>query len=339
MKRILAFGLALSLLLLHGSCLAQGSSSDTEPHILVAYFSLWGNADYPENVDATTSASIVLSERGRMGATEYIAEQILNTVGGDKQLIRTAEAYPTDFQAVIDLNHEEAAQNYLPEITDTVENIAQYDVVFLGYPIWNMTVPQAIQSFLAAYDFSGKTIIPFCTHDGYGSGSSYDAIAEACPDTTVLEGIAVDSSEILSSDERVASWLNRLEITAQTPRTETPILVSFNETTLEAILYDTPEAEQFLAMLPLTVSMWNYGGRELYGGIPGEITPASQGQLFFDDGDITYCNQNNTVAIFYAQTERPNLTMEVIPMGRVVSGLDVFLQMSEDADVTFSPAE
>lgn len=338
MKKILAVSTALVLLLLGGICHAQ-AEENSAPRILVAYFSLWGNADYVEDIDATTSASIVLTENGKRGTTEVIAEQILNTLGGDRFLIQTEETYPTDFQAVIDRNHEEAAQGALPELTGVVENMAQYDVVFLGYPIWNMTVPQAIQTFLASYDFSGKTIVPFCTHDGYGSGRSYSAIAEACPGAEVLEGIAVEATEISGAEGPVSDWLNRLNIPAQPSEAETSILVNVNGVTLNAMLYDTPEAEQFKAMLPLTVSMWNYGGRELYGGLAGDMTAVSPGQLFFADGDITYCEQNHTVAIFYAQTDRPNLTMEVIPMGRVTSDLDTLIQLSGDVDVTFSLAE
>lgn len=336
MKKVLAVSTALVLLLLGGICPAQAEEENGAHRILIAYFSLWGNADYVEDVDATTSASIVLTENGKRGTTEVIAEQILNTLGGDQFLIRTAESYPTNFQAVIDRNHEEAAQGLLPDLIGSVDNMEQYDVIFLGYPIWNMTVPQAIQTFLTSYDFSGKTIIPFCTHDGYGNGRSYSAIAEACPDAEVLEGIAIESTDISNAEIPIRDWLNRLNIPAQPADDETLILVSVNGITLNAVLYDTPEAEQFKAMLPLTISMWNYGGRELYGGLAGDMTAVSPGQLFFSDGDITFCEQNHTVAIFYAQTDRPNLTMEVIPMGRVTSDLDTLIQLSGDADVTFS---
>ena len=339
MKKILALGIAFVLLMSHGVCLAQDESNDAASHILIAYFSLWGNVDYAENVDATTSASIVLTQNERVGTTEIIAEQILNTMGGDKFLIQTVEPYPTDFQDVIDLNHEEAAQNILPGLTGSIANMAQYDTVFLGYPVWNMTIPQAIQTFLSAYEKKKKTIVPFCTHDGYGSGRSYSAIADICPDSTVLAGIAIESTEILGSEAMVADWLNQLDIPARAANVEIPILVSMNGITLEAVLYDTPEAQQFMTMLPLTVSMWNYGGREFYGGLSEDITPASQGQLYFSDGDITYCDLNNTVAIFYAQTNRPNLTMEVIPMGRITSDLEAFIQMESDADITFSPID
>ena len=339
MKKWLAIGIILTLLLLNGTCLAKGEMQDTEPHILVAYFSLWGNANDAPNVDVTSSASIVLQENVRKGTTEVIADWILNALGGDKFLIQTEESYPTDFQSVIDRNHEEAAQHSLPTLRGSVEDMEQIDVIFLGYPIWNMTVPRAIQTFLATYDLSGKVIIPFCTHDGYGSGHSYSDIADACPNATVLDGIAIEATEILMAKDAVDAWLNRLDLPAKSTAVKTSILVNVNGVTLSAVLYDTPEAEQFKAMLPLTVSMWNYGGRELYGGFAGDMTAVSPGQLFFADGDITYCEQNHTVAIFYAQTDRPNLTMEVIPMGRVTSDLDMLIQLSGDADVTFSLAE
>lgn len=337
MKKIAAVSAALALLLLGGMRLAQ--AEDSAPRILVAYFSLWGNAEDTEDVDATTSASVVLTEGGKHGTTEVIAQQILDTLGGDRFVIQTAASYPADFQAVIDRNHEEAAQGLLPELTGAVASMAQYDVIILGYPIWNMTVPQAIQTFLASYDFSGKVIVPFCTHDGYGSGRSYAAIADACPHTQVLEGIAIEATAVANAQGAVDDWLRGLNLSAQPADAETPIRVSVHGVTLSAVLYDTPEAAQFKAMLPLTLSMWNYGGRELYGGLPGEMAAVSPGQRFFADGDITYCAQNHTVAIFYAQTDRPNLTMEVIPMGRVTAGLDALLQLDGDAEVTFSLEE
>lgn len=141
------------------------------------------------------------------------------------------------------------------------------------------------------------------------------------------------------ADTQVPQWLHELNISADASRAETQIVIHFGDITLNGVLYDTPEARQFMEMLPVTISMWQYGGREFYGGIDGDIAPESEGQLFFADGDITYCDQNNTVAIFYAQTDRPNLTMRVIPMGRVTSDLDILVQMNEDAEMTFALSE
>jgi len=92
-------------------------------------------------------------------------------------------------------------------------------------------------------------------------------------------------------------------------------------------------------MLPVTVSMVGYGGREYYGGISGRIEDSTEGKLNFENGDITYCPSNNTAAIFYAQTSRPNLTMRVISMGMVTSDLSVFDELGSREDITFSLAE
>lgn len=336
-----ACSLILTAILLT-ACFAGTSQAEQvhESHsILIAFFSLMGNTENTGAVDATTSASIVIGDDQPVGTTEYVANLIQSAIGGEKYEIHTTEPYPNDFDAVIDQNHQEAAEGFLPQLKGSVENMAQYDTVFLGYPVWAGSVPQAIRAFLTSYDFSGKTIIPFCTHDGYGSGNSFGEIAALCPNAVHLEGFAIPATDVMMADTQVPQWLSELNISADGSRTETQIVIRFGDITLNGVLYDTPEARQFMEMLPVTISMWQYGGREFYGGIDGDIVPESEGQLFFTDGDITYCDQNNTVAIFYAQTDRPNLTMRVIPMGRVTSELDVLIQMNEDAEMTFALSE
>lgn len=336
MKKISALSLCICLL---AACTAGAATAEVtqSPRILIAYFSLYGNVNYPDDADATTSASIVLEAGERHGATQYVAEQIQTSLGGDLFQIETSALYSDSFQAVIDQNHAEAANQTLPALKSAVENMEQYDVVFLGYPIWSMSVPQAVRSFLSAYDFSGKTIIPFCTHDGYGSGQSYSDIDAACPDSTVLEGLAIDSSDVLACEENLSSWLNGMGIAMK--EKEIPIDIRMGDVTLNAILYDTAESRQFQQMLPVTVSMWNYGGREFYGSLDMDILPESEGQLSFADGDITYCDQNNSLAIFYSQSDQPELTMHVIPIGRVTSELEPLLRWQGDAQITFSLPE
>lgn len=108
---------------------------------------------------------------------------------------------------------------------------------------------------------------------------------------------------------------------------------------LDGVLYDTSLAEEIKAKFPLTVSMSGYGGREYYGGIDFKPEKISGGQLNFENGDITYCETNNTMAIFYAQTDHPDLTMEVIPIGKVTSDLSVFEGFDSTEDITFELAE
>lgn len=318
---------------------SQAEQNDESQSTLIAFFSLAGNTENVDAVDAATSSSLVLDGDQPLGTTEYVANLIQSVIGGEQYAIHTSELYPNDFNAVIDQNHREAAEGFLPQLQGSVENMAQYDTVFLGYPVWAGSIPQAIRSFLASYDFSGKTIIPFCTHDGYGSGNSFSEIAALSASATHLDGYAIAATDVMLADVQVPEWLSELDISTDALRAETQIDIHFGDITLNGVLYDTPEARQFIEMLPVTIPMWQFGGREFYGSISGDIAPESEGQLFFTTGDITYCDQNNTVAIFYAQTDRPNLTMRVIPMGRVTSDLDTLIQMHEDAEMTFALSE
>ena len=195
------------------------------------------------------------------------------------------------------------------------------------------------------YDLSGKTVIPFCTHDGYGSGRSYTEIKSECAGSTVLDGLTLPAADIVGTDlsfvnDKVTSWLTELGINIGGEiKDETPIKITIGSKTLDGYLNNTPEAEQFKAMLPVTISMVGYGGREYYGGISSKIENSTEGKLNFKNGDITYCPTNNTVAIFYAQTNRPNLTMQVVSMGEVTSDLSLFDELGSREEITFSLAE
>ena len=175
--------------------------------ILIVYFSRWGNTDYPDDVDATTSASIVPDGDGRYGTTEYIANMIADEVGGDLHQIETVTPYTADFDELRDVNHDEMGRNYLPELKESNLDIAGYEVVFVGYPVWATDVPQAVLSFLNEYDLSGKTVIPFCTHDGYGAGRSYQTIADASHAAVSLDGIAIEAKDVPGAQDTVSDWL------------------------------------------------------------------------------------------------------------------------------------
>ena len=158
---------------------------------MIAYFSRWGNTDYPEDVDASTFASIVADGNRQYGTTEYMAKMIQNVTGGDLYLIQTEETYPVEFQDVVDQGHQETDEGVIPALKGAPVDVSGYDVVFVGYPVWAMDVPRAIHSFLQAADTAGKTVIPFCTHDGYGAGRSYTTVAGLCPGAETLKGFAV----------------------------------------------------------------------------------------------------------------------------------------------------
>lgn len=304
-------------------------------NILIAYFSLAGNTETSANVDAITSASVVADNMGQYGTTEYIARMIQQKVGGDLHQIQTKVPYPDDFNEVVDRNHQEMQNGVLPELVQSNLDLSGYDTVFIGYPVWATNAPQAILSFLNQYDMSGKKVIPFCTHDGYGAGSSYCTISNACPQAEVLSGIAVEAKDVDAAENTVTDWLTSLGLLKPYGK-ETAIKITVGNYILDGVIYDTALAEEFKERFPLTVSMSGYGGREYYGGLSFTPNTSQSGQLSFENGDITYCRTNNTMAIFYAQTESPNLTMEVVPIGRVTSDLSVFDDLGSTEDITFS---
>lgn len=185
----------------------QAAEEDND--VLIVYFSRWGNTEFPEDVDATASASIVVDGED-YGTTEYVARLIQEQTGGDLHLIQTQEKYPADFDELRDLNHEEMAEGYLPPLVESNLDVSQYGTVFIGYPVWATDVPQAVLSFLQEYDLSGKTVIPFCTHGGYGAGDSYSTIREASHAAQSPEGLAINAEDVYEAESVVTDWLNSI---------------------------------------------------------------------------------------------------------------------------------
>ena len=111
---------------------------------------------------------------------------------------------------------EESSSTQQDENGDTVKNMEDYDVIFLGYPIWWSDMPMAVYTFLESYDFSGKTIIPFCTHEGSGLSSTDSSIAEICTGADVLDGLEMRGSVAQNSQDEaltaVTDWLDKIEI-------------------------------------------------------------------------------------------------------------------------------
>lgn len=315
----------------------SGAVTPGNGKILIAWFSRWGNTNYPSNADASTGASIIVDKGTSRGTTEVVAQYIQTAVGGNLHLIETSASYPTEFDEVRDQNHAEQAAGTLPELKNRIENMDQYDIIFIGYPNWAMDVPQAILSFLSAYDFSGKTVVPFCTHAGYGAGSSYRSVQSAAPGTNVMEGIAIKASDIPSAESQIQSWLERIGIEREEAQGGA-IRVTARGHTFTGEWLDTPLANEIRGMFPLKATLGRYGGREYYGSMPSRPTKTEEGQLRFENGDITYCPSNNTIAIFYDKADDPDmgqLTMRIIPIGKVTSGLEIFNEMDSRLEFIF----
>jgi flavodoxin len=160
---------------------------DINKNILVAYFSYSGN-------------------------TREIASQIHKSAGGDIFEIQAVKPYPDDYDAVVKQARQELDPIYKPALKIKIENIKLYDLVFIGYPNWCKTVPAPVRTFLLEHDFSGKTIAPFCTHEGSGLGQSATDISKFCPKSTVLEGVAIRGGDVKNAQNKVSEWLRKIKI-------------------------------------------------------------------------------------------------------------------------------
>ena len=183
---------------------AAGSS------IRIAYFTMPEDVD-PAGADAVAGASIVVRDGEILGNVEYMARTIQQAVGGDLLRIETVEEYPLEHEALVDFAAEEQEAGARPALATQIENLEQYDTIFLGYPNWWGDMPQALYTFLESYDLSGKTIIPFCPHGGSGFSRTQSTIAELQPNATVREdGLALSRNDVADSAEQVAAWAQGL---------------------------------------------------------------------------------------------------------------------------------
>ncbi len=148
----------------------------------------------------------------RSGNTETIAHTIAKETGADTFHLRPAFSYSYDYEECVEEATREYDRHARPLLASVPENMDQYTVVFIGYPIWMGTMPMAMFTFLEETDFSGKRIIPFCTHGGSGLGNSEQDIVKLCPEATVLKGIAIDGQHAGSSAYKIEEWLHRLGV-------------------------------------------------------------------------------------------------------------------------------
>ncbi|MCC5465126.1 flavodoxin [Pelosinus baikalensis] len=158
----------------------------------------------------STRKKILIAYFSRTSNTREIANQIHENVGGDLFEIVTVNPYPADYNGTVDQAKREQENNSRPKLTAEVKNMDSYDVVFVGYPNWWGTMPMAVFTFWEGYNFSGKTIIPFSTHEGSGLGRSVNDIRALCPQATILDGLAIRGSDAKNARNDVSAWLRKL---------------------------------------------------------------------------------------------------------------------------------
>ena len=146
------------------------------------------------------------------GNTREMARQIAEATNGDLFEIVPQSAYPAQYDAVTAQAKREIGRGYRPALKGRLPDIGAYDVVFVGSPCWWGTVAPPVATFLAAYDWSGKTVAPFMTHGGSRMGRSEEDIGKLCHGATLLGGLPVRGSAVKGSLDAVGKWIGGMKL-------------------------------------------------------------------------------------------------------------------------------
>lgn len=198
--------------------------------ILIVYFTV------PETsgVDAVAQASRVVENGEVVGNVEFIARTIQEETGGDIFAIETVQAYPGEHQALLNFAAAEMAADARPELSTGISNLEDYDVIFLGYPIWNADLPMPVYTFLDTYDLAGKTVIPFTAHGGSGFAGTISTVALQEPGAQVEQnGFSVSRNSVSAAKGDIVEWVQELGYAktanrpASTPGNHANVLVAY----------------------------------------------------------------------------------------------------------------
>ncbi|HIW58236.1 MAG TPA: NAD(P)H-dependent oxidoreductase [Firmicutes bacterium] len=280
------------------------------------------------------------------GNTEGIAQRISGITGADMYEIIPEVPYTSDdlnynvsdSRANIEMNDENAR----PAISGTIDDIADYDTIILGYPIWWGTIPRIINTFIDSYDLTGKTIIPFCTSGSSGIENSVSRLRELLPGSNVTDGLRASSS---TTDAEIEQWLTSSGFSAAAAASsdsavseqERRISLSWDDNEVIIAMEDNQTAADIISKLPATVTFEDYNNTEKICYMDGEV--------YVDDaargcaptaGDVTLFAPWGNIAIFYNDW---SYSEDLIPVGRIESGLEALAAMDGDFTVTIDAVE
>ncbi|MDO4301862.1 MAG: flavodoxin [Clostridia bacterium] len=283
--------------------------------VLVAYYSL--SDIVSEGMDAVTCATPYNYN------TETAASIIQSNLGGDLFKITAENTYPVNHSEASKIAKEELDSDYRPALTNYISNIDDYDIVFIGYPIWHQKAPMAVRSFLEEYDFSGKTIIPFSTALGSGISESVKDIENLCPNSVIEEGLSL-STEDSNMQEDIENWLNDLDFTPlNTGQEETmPIKLTIGYNVYNGYLNNTRAAKDLISRLPVTVEL-NNSDNDFCGAInPPLDYDENEVQYGYKNGDIAFWTAGDDFVIFVDDEEKSQNTGNLVILGNITEDVD-----------------
>lgn len=152
---------------------------------------------------------ILIAYYSHSGNTRTVAQKIQNLTDGDLFEIKPVKQYPVNFNDLVNEAKIEKQENYKPDLFEKCD-VKNYDVIFVGTPVWWYTFATPIRTFLSESDFSGKTIIPFCTHGGGGASETYSDIQKLCQSADVKAGFT--SYENTAKDSEIEDWIKGINL-------------------------------------------------------------------------------------------------------------------------------
>ena len=191
------------------SCSLLNSANAREPNV--------------SDIEVSEGSKILIVYLTRTKNTKAIAEIIHSKVGGKLVSVKLKTPYPENYEVIVEQVDNENESGFLPPLETKIDDIEKYDIVFIGFPTWDMQLPPPMKSFLSQHDLSGKKVIPFNTNGGYGVGSSFNDVRQLCTDCNVMEGfsmkgglerdgvyLAIQGEKRDTAREKVHQWLLEL---------------------------------------------------------------------------------------------------------------------------------
>ena len=303
----------------------QGQNDQTTPPssvigqgiVLVAYFSCTGNTE---------------------GIAEIIAEVTDGTLFEIVPEVSYTDADLNYNNSDSRANREQNDENARPAIANEVEDMASYDTVFIGHPIWWGDAPRIIQTFLESYDFSGKEVYTFSTSSSSSGSGAFNGLSREYPEINFVENLHFTSSQLASAQTRVQNWIEELGImnNEQTNR----ISFTIGSATVYATVYDNSVARDLVSRLPLTLEFSDYNSTEKIAYLPdgSEDWDLSDAPTSCTPsvGDITMYSPWGNLAIFYRDFRLSN---GLVPVGEFDDGaIELFAAQDGNFTVTIMAA-
>lgn len=248
----------------------QGRATRAETAAILQRYRTQG----PAGPSGEPGGKVLVAYFSRTGTTEQVAETLAQQTGGDLFAIEPQAPYPSAYEDVLQQARQELDRDARPALAGRVEDMEQYDVILLGFPIWHGNTPMVVRTFLESYDFAGKTIAPFATSGSSGIGPAVEAIRALCPGAELAEGLCITSATLDQGESLAARWVEGLSLPAGQGMEQPvdsgeeqamPIItITAGERVFTATLQDSPTTRALVERLPLAVTMGELNGNEKY---------------------------------------------------------------------------